>query len=444
MKALQDAADKTKAEADKLATKNRELQAQLDKAQQQQQQQRAAATTATANSNSNSNGAGSNSDAAAALQQKLDKVGCAVEALAAEKRAQAAVDTAAAAHAAELRRAKAAAAAAADAAAAAQHEAAQLRTQLEQARTAATAATTTATASTRKVSVAAAPAQAQGAALLMHETAGAAVTAALRGALASRNARHPLRALRRLLGAPASTGATNSSSHEEWSVSYDALCDALEDLQLPLSRAQQEGLCQYLDPEGLDCIQSGATISCLSLTALLHYTLVTTLTPTITTNNNIYQQQLKHLVQHLDPNAPTQTVGRSVNGQSRSVSPVPNRPISSNGTTTDRHARSQQQQHQQQQQFRETEPQRPSGYSSSAATGVHDRRSSPNRAGKGILRQTAPLPLLAAQLLPLYSSATAAQCRSTSDAGDAIALRVRDCAYKRQSASCHSARLRSN
>jgi hypothetical protein len=98
------------------------------------------------------------------------------------------------------------------------------------------------------------PAQAQGAALLTHETAGAAVTAALRGALASRNARHPLRALRRLLGAPASTGAT-SNSNEEWSVSYDALCDTLEDLQLPLSRAQQEGLCQYLDPDGLDCIQ---------------------------------------------------------------------------------------------------------------------------------------------------------------------------------------------
>jgi hypothetical protein len=103
--------------------------------------------------------------------------------------------------------------------------------------------------------VPAAPTPAQGAALLTHETARTAVTAALRGALASRNARHPLRALRRLLGAPASTGATNSSNNEEWSVSYDALCDALEDLQLPLSRAQQEALCLYLDPDGLDCIQ---------------------------------------------------------------------------------------------------------------------------------------------------------------------------------------------
>jgi septal ring factor EnvC (AmiA/AmiB activator) len=74
MKALQDAADKTKAEADKLATKNRELQAQLDKAQQQQQQQQRATAATAANSNTNS--AGSNSDAAAALQQKLDKVGC--------------------------------------------------------------------------------------------------------------------------------------------------------------------------------------------------------------------------------------------------------------------------------------------------------------------------------------------------------------------------------
>jgi hypothetical protein len=123
----------------------------------------------------------------------------------------------------------------------------------------------------------------------------------------------------------------------------------------------------------------------LLLTALLHYTLVKT---TTTTNNN-YQQQLKHLVQHLDPNAPAPAVGRNINGRSRSVSPVPNRPISSNGTATDRHARSQQQQ----QLVRETEPQRPSGYSSSAATGVHDKRSSPNRAGKGILRQTAPLPV---------------------------------------------------
>jgi hypothetical protein len=175
-----------------------------------------------------------------------------LQALAAEKRAQAAVDTAAAAHEAELRRARAAAAAAADTAAAAQHEAAQLRTQLELART--TAATTV---STRKVSVpAAAPAAAVQGAVLTTETAGAAVVAALRGVLASRNARHPLRALRRLIGAPASTGTTsNSNSNEEWSVSYDELCDALEDLQLPLSRAQQEGLCQYLDPDGLDSIQ---------------------------------------------------------------------------------------------------------------------------------------------------------------------------------------------
>jgi phage shock protein A len=73
LKALQDAADKTRAEADKLATKNRELQAQLDRAQQQQQQQRATATT-TANSNSTGNSSDGSSAAAAALQQKLDKV----------------------------------------------------------------------------------------------------------------------------------------------------------------------------------------------------------------------------------------------------------------------------------------------------------------------------------------------------------------------------------